>query len=627
MNIKRNFFILLLFTFSFILLHSNTVFAKESWNSLNYDVILNQDGSADIIEKWEINVSNSNTLFKTFDDKSKIENVKVSLIEEEKEIPLEQVNEWQYHVNEGCYYGEKNPDGNFEIGWYVGLENDYDTRKYQISYKVIDAVNIHNDCTEFYWKFLNDQNNISGENITGQIHLPNGISDIEKLRVWAHGNLNGQINRVSTNLVDFSIPEIDSKEMLEVRIVTEENIYPTALNKTSKDMLATILDEEQKWANEANEIREKNEITNKIIRIVEIIIAIFLFLKVFKALRYRNKIKNTYSKYTYEMEYFREIPNEDNATPARALYITNYKKDYDSIELSKAFSASILDFCLKKVLKMEINSKGKLVLTLDKNIDPDKTFTPDEAVVYNILLNASKGKTQITMDNLNAYIKSNGKLVYNAINLITRNTEKYLKDENFIDEERLNISKNIEAYKMVYVVIAILFLLFAVPLMSLWLFITAALSFACSRIYSITFKNFSALTEKGYKEQVNWNGLIKYMDDYSLLKEKKAPDIVLWEKFLVYATAFGISEKVIKQLRVVHPEMFEEKKPIEEDDYWKIIRNSRFNILDITNMSNNISNTYNQSINSSLSSSGSGSGGGFSSGGGSGSGGGSCGSR
>ena len=627
MNIKRKLIIMLLFAFSFILLHSNMVFAKETWNSLNYDVTLNQDGSADIIEKWEIYISEANTLFKTFDDKSKIENVKVSLMEEDKEIPLEQVNEWQYHVNEGCYYGEKNPDGNFEIGWYVGLENDYATRKYQISYKVIDAVNIHNDCTEFYWKFLNDQNNISGENITGQIHLPNGISDIEKLRVWAHGNLNGQINRTSTNLVNFSIPEIDSKEMVEVRIVTEENIYPTAINKTSKDMLATILEEEQKWADEANKIREKNAAIEKTIKIVEIIIAIFFGLKVFKALRYMSKIKNTYPKYTYEMEYFREIPNEDNATPARALYITNYKKDYDSIETSKAFSASILDFCLKKVLKMEINSIGKIILTLDKNIDPDKTFTPDEAVVYNILLNASRGRKQITIDDLNAYIKGNGKLVYNAINLMTRNTEKYLKDEKFIDEERLNTAKNIEAYKMIYVYIAILFLIFAVTLMSLWLFIIASLSFTCSRIYSITYKNFSALTEKGYEEQANWKGLIKYMNDYSLLKEKTAPDIVLWEKFLVYATVFGISEKVIKQLKVVHPEMFEEKIPIEEDDYWKIIRDSRFNILDITNMSNSISNTYNQSINSSLSSSGSGSGGGFSSGGGGGSGGGSCGSR
>ena len=33
---------------------------------------------------------------------------------------------------------------------------------------------------------------------------------------------------------------------------------------------------------------------------------------------------------------------------------------------------------------------------------------------------------------------------------------------------------------------------------------------------------------------------------------------------------------------------------IEEDDYWKIIRDSRFNILDITNMSNSISNTNNK---------------------------------
>ena len=171
----------------------------------------------------------------------------------------------------------------------MGLENNSETRKYQISYKVIDAVNIHNDCTEFYWKFLNDQNNISGENITGQIHLPNGISDIEKLRVWAHGNLNGQINRTSTNLVNFSIPEIDSKEMVEVRIVTEENIYPTAINKTSKDMLATILEEEQKWADEANKIREKNAAIERTIKIVEIIIAIFFGLKVFKALRYRKR--------------------------------------------------------------------------------------------------------------------------------------------------------------------------------------------------------------------------------------------------------------------------------------------------------------------------------------------------
>ena len=40
-----------------------------------------------------------------------------------------------------------------------------------------------------------------------------------------------------------------------------------------------------------------------------------------------------------------------------------------------------------------------------------------------------------------------------------------------------------------------------------------------------------------YKRQ----GLSRYMKDYSLLNEKRVLDLVLWEKYLVYATAFGIS--------------------------------------------------------------------------------------
>ena len=34
------------------------------------------------------------------------------------------------------------------------------------------------------------------------------------------------------------------------------------------------------------------------------------------------------------------------------------------------------------------------------------------------------------------------------------------------------------------------------------------------------------------------------------MKDKEVIDIKLWEKYLVYATAFGISEKVIKALKI-----------------------------------------------------------------------------
>ena len=67
------------------------------------------------------------------------------------------------------------------------------------------------------------------------------------------------------------------------------------------------------------------------------------------------------------------------------------------------------------------------------------------------------------------------------------------------------------------------------------------------------------LTQKGTNEQAKWKGLKKYMEDFSLLNEREVPELVLWEKYLVYATAFGIADKVISQLKVRYPEFTDEE--------------------------------------------------------------------
>ena len=41
----------------------------------------------------------------------------------------------------------------------------------------------------------------------------------------------------------------------------------------------------------------------------------------------------------------------------------------------------------------------------------------------------------------------------------------------------------------------------------------------------------------------------------ALLKEREVPELALWEQFMVYATAFGIAKKVMKQLKEVYPEL------------------------------------------------------------------------
>lgn len=115
-------------------------------------------------------------------------------------------------------------------------------------------------------------------------------------------------------------------------------------------------------------------------------------------------------------------------------------------------------------------------------------------------------------------------------------------------------------------------------------------------------------------------GLKRYMSEFSLMKEKEVPELVLWEKYLVYATVFGISEKVLKQLKVVYPQISDEEYMNSHGyTYMYLMYSGSFNNSFLSSLNRSISNSYTTLNNYS---SGSGAGGGFSSGGGFGGGGG-----
>ncbi|MBQ8625921.1 MAG: DUF2207 domain-containing protein [Agathobacter sp.] len=63
------------------------------------------------------------------------------------------------------------------------------------------------------------------------------------------------------------------------------------------------------------------------------------------------------------------------------------------------------------------------------------------------------------------------------------------------------------------------------------------------------------LTPLGEAEYIKWRGLYNFLKSDTLLDERTVVELPLWEQYLVYATAFGISDKVIKAIKVRCPEM------------------------------------------------------------------------
>ena len=62
------------------------------------------------------------------------------------------------------------------------------------------------------------------------------------------------------------------------------------------------------------------------------------------------------------------------------------------------------------------------------------------------------------------------------------------------------------------------------------------------------------LTEYGEQEYNKWRGLYNFLKSDTLINERSFVELPLWEKYLVYATAFGISEKVIEAIKIRCPE-------------------------------------------------------------------------
>jgi uncharacterized membrane protein len=65
---------------------------------------------------------------------------------------------------------------------------------------------------------------------------------------------------------------------------------------------------------------------------------------------------------------------------------------------------------------------------------------------------------------------------------------------------------------------------------------------------------FGRFSKDGRVKNLQWTNFKRYITDYSLMKEHPPQHVILWEEYMVYATAFGVAKEVSKALKVVMPE-------------------------------------------------------------------------
>lgn len=588
-------------------------------NDLDFEVNVNSDGSMDVTEYWDIEVEDTNTLFKTFKTDSKkyssITDVTVTDITIGQDRPFTEIHELMYHVTEGCYYGMTNDDGDFEIAWGIGYTQKSGTRKYEIKYKVNDAISKHADYAQLYWQFVGNKFDIDAKQVRGTIVLPDNVDNKDNIKVWGHTeDLNGEIYVIDTNKIEFNVDYFNSGRYIEIRTLFPTQMITSSAREDNNEILNSVIEEESILAKKANDKRARQRFWKICMIVITNIILILICIKFIKNMIKSIKELKELKKLTptEEIIYYRDIPRE-NATPAESVYLyKQIKNKLESNDIGKIFSATLLDFSLKNIIEFKVDNeksrKEKITIRLINKNSDEILKNEDEMVIFRFLVVAFGGKEEITIKELEKYIKNSSSEIISLQDKINRETELSLQKANLIDKEQQNEYDVILTSRIFYTSAALLVPI--IGIISEYMLIGGIpfviLSVINLILLSAQLRKINVYTQEGIDESEKWKGLKKYMEEFSMLDKREVPEVVIWEKFMVYATAFGIADKVLKQLKIVYPDL---ENTININDY------SYMYLMMNTDFSRSFTNAINTSM-SAANSSATGGGGGFSAGGG-----------
>ena len=512
-----------------------------------------------------------------------------------------------------CYEKTKNEDG---LSLKMYNETIDDTTYFYIEYLVGNVIVLHNDIAELYYNFIG--NNFDDMINKYQLRVALPSTTTEQIRVWAHGPLTGEINFIATEEDDVTtyyggylhVDNLNANTPVDMRMTFPKELiiveHPYQ-KRSNIDGLDKILAVEQERADEANRLRET---ARKNLKIGYVVSGVFylgiITLFIFVYLKYDKEYKPD-----FEGEYFREFIDDYDVTSVE--YLMN-KKITD-----RGFSTSILNMIYKKNIGFEQNGKKDYTFTKLN----EENLNESEKIIMNMLFNKAGKDNKVTLKDIKKYankIDGTNSVFLNEFNNWKRITTSSAENENFYEKKN----------KVVFIVLLLILATFLIISMQIKLGIGPLfvfISFALSMAFIIYSSIFQKRTKRGCNDYTKWKSFRRFLKDFGRFDEKELPEITLWERYLVYASIFGIAEQVGKTMKVkfseIHPD-------VNSGDFWfdyMLYSNLNHSVnscvrSSVKNATSKVNEARAAEISSSSNSSGGGFGGGFSSGGGFGGGGG-----
>ena len=446
----------------------------------------------------------------------------------------------------------------YDIRVYSPISSDnFQTVHY--SYDITDAVVQYNDMSEIYYNFIGNGIETDVDEFNLDIYLPKSIN-MDDVKYYPHTyatkleNIQIMLDSAS-NCISFNIKNIPSGKPVDARIVFPNTVLMNCTKKYNNDYDFSSLNKIENNMSFGNTRYFLHININFILGALLVgLCIIFLTYGIIKSKKFRTTVKNA--------NYFRDIPKRLNLLEYQVLLpskITNALS-------SNLIIATILDLTNRKILNMEtLKSSNKKKqsdyeynVSINKNADFTKLYPYQKQILS--LIFSDQISTDFNVSNytektveLNARFKeisNNSKLVRQ---ISKASTKKLIDNKTIYKKVKTSLILNFIILIVVLLIVFLLNTLVINPDKSLGI-IEFIISFVFTAFFSfivivILDDFFKIPIDKYTQDQKEVLGLWKYLKDYSLIKDRYPIELSIWNEYLVFASLFGIADKVAKEFK------------------------------------------------------------------------------
>ena len=256
-----------------------------------------------------------------------------------------------------------------------------------------------------------------------------------------------------------------------------------------------------------------------------------------------------------------------------------YETILDKNIMNKIIISTILDLLLKKHIKFEQNSKKEIII---KIVNSNEKLRKSEEFILECLK-----KSDIEKDNelkLEEITRVDNTIFLKNKKKISELIIKEALEEQYIDKEKIemkkkylrdSISKIIITFFVIFLILNIFRYISFVVTPNTEKMILIVVLIAAIVIHTLSYKKLKKkdiYTEKTKEEKENMIELKKYLENYSLIKNRELIEIYLWEKYLAYSVILDINQNIIDILKI------NLDKDVDEND--EIVKNIQFDFYE-----------------------------------------------